>query len=190
MTASSLANHFLLKTPEAHDSCFTDTVTYVVQHSDEGALGFVVNQPLPITLSEILSEAKLDPSNGEHVALLEGGPVRPSLPTVIHTKDFKTEGTANVCDDVSFTTQLEGMQIYSALEAIAKGTGPEQFLFVLGYVGWGPGQLEHELENNVWLTCPADSDVLFNDPYEERVDSVSSIIGVDYSRMTPQAGLA
>lgn len=190
MVDQSLVNHFLLALPNQLGTYFEDTLTFMVRHNEEGAMGFVINRPMPIKLAEILKEANLDPDSGADASLWEGGPVSPAHPSIIHSSDFSTEGTVEVADGVGLTTESSGAGIYATLKAISEGEGPEKYLFVLGYAGWAPGQLEGELDENAWITCPADRQILFDEPHDTRVNSVSSIIGVDFSKLSPQGGTA
>lgn len=190
MTEQSLVNHFLLALPNQIGTYFEDTLTFLVRHNDEGAMGFIVNRPMPIKLAELLKEANLDPVSGEETNLWEGGPVSPTHPSIIHSDDFSTDSTVEVAEGIGLTTEPSGAGIYATLKAIAEGSGPKQYMFVLGYAGWAPGQLEGELKENAWVTCPADRKILFDEPHQSKVRSVSSIIGVDFSKFSPQGGMA
>lgn len=190
MESSTLINHFLLALPSQINSYFEDTLTYMVRHGDDGAMGFVINRPLPLKLAEIMKEAKLDPTQGEKVPILEGGPVNPSHPSIIHSDDFETDNSLQVTDGIALITDSSGEGIYKTIKAIAEGKGPKNYLFVLGYAGWGPKQLDNELGENAWMTCLADHRTLFDEPYETRVSKVSSSVGVDFSKFSPQSGSA
>lgn len=190
MENSSLANQFLVALPSQINTYFEDTLTYMVRHEEDGAMGFVVNRPLPLKLSEIMKEAKLDPVFGEEVAILEGGPVNPSHPSILHSADFLTENSLPVTDGVALITNSSGEGIYKTMKALSEGKGPKHYLFVLGYAGWGPKQLDNELGENAWVTCPADVKTLFEEPFESRVAKVSSAIGIDFSKFSPQSGSA
>ncbi|MCY3883747.1 MAG: YqgE/AlgH family protein [Gammaproteobacteria bacterium] len=190
MCKSSLANHFLLALPSQNNTYFEDTLTYMVRHGDDGSMGFVVNRPLPLKLAEIMKEAKLDPTRGKQVSILEGGPVNPSHPSILHSDDFETDSSLHVSDGVALITDSSGEGIYNTMRAIAEGNGPEHFLFVLGYAGWGPKQLDNELGENAWVICPADHRTLFDEPFESRIAKVTSAIGIDFSKFSPQSGSA
>ena len=190
MENSSLINHFLLALPSQINSYFEDTLTYMVRHGDDGAMGFVINRPLPLKLAEIMKEAKLDPTQGEEVSILEGGPVNPSHPSILHSDEFETDSSLQVTEGIALITDSSGEGIYKTIKAISEGKGPKSYLFVLGYAGWGPKQLDNELGENAWMTCPATLQTLFDEPYETRVAKVSSSIGIDFSKFSPQSGSA
>ena len=190
MSDESLTNHFLLSLPVQLGSYFENTLTFIVRHGDEGAMGFVVNRPLQIKLSDVLKESNLPSQRGTSTVLLEGGPVSPANPAILHSDDYSTDGTVQVTEGVNMTTESSPGGIFTALKAIAEGVGPSQYLVILGYAGWSPGQLEAEIDENAWVSCPADPKILFDEPYEQRIERVSSIIGVDFSKLSPTGGMA
>ena len=190
MATAFLSNHFLLALPTQISTYFEDTVTYLVHHDEEGAMGLVVNRPLPLKLGDVLKEANLQPEGEDISPIMEGGPVSPAHPFIIHSSDFETKSSTRISDEVSFTAQSSKEGIFAMLEAISKGTGPSKYLFCLGYAGWGAGQLENELKENSWVTCPADTKILFDEPFKTRAEKVSSSIGVDLSKFSPQSGMA
>ena len=190
MASASIANQFLLALPVQNGTYFEDTITYICRHGDEGALGVVINRPLPIKLQDILSEAELPTDIDPEIVLVEGGPVSPSNPAILHTSDFITDSSIEVCEGISLTTDQVPGGVYATLRAISEGEGPAQYLVALGYAGWAEGQLEGELEENVWMTCPADKSIIFDTPYEQRVSRAASTIGIDFQKMSPLGGEA
>jgi len=181
----TLRGHFLIALPSLQDGFFAHTVTYVCEHNDEGAMGLVINQPIDLSWHQLLRHVDLEP--GELVpdrAVFRGGPVQPEHGFVLHTADEHWTATRELCDHLALTTSRD------ILEAIAKGRGPRQVLIALGYAGWGPGQLEHELAENAWLAVPADESVLFELPPQRRWDAATRLMGIDVNLMSQVAGHA
>lgn len=188
MTASkhsphSLRHHFLVASPYLADPRFHGGVIYICEHSDDGALGLMINQPLDIHLGEILEQ--LDLPGGElDLPVFSGGPVQPERGFVLHPPGTSWQNTAKVTEDVLLTTSRD------VLAGIGRGEGPDDYLLALGYSGWGEGQLEEELGSNAWLTCPATTDILFRTPWEERYKAVLALIGIDLNQLSESIGHA
>lgn len=188
MTASrespnSLRNQFLVASPYLQDPRFHGAVIYLCEHSDEGALGLMVNQPLDIHLGEILEQ--LDMEGGElNVPVFSGGPVQPERGFVLHTPERSWQNTAEVTRDIWMTTSRD------VLSDIGRGSGPEQYLVCLGYAGWSEGQLEEELASNAWLNCPATPGLLFQTPSSGLYQAVLNAIGVDINQLSESVGHA
>lgn len=181
-----LRNHFLLSMPSLEDPNFQRTLTLVCDHSEHGAMGLIINRPLALTMSEILAHLDIEPSP-EAVGqqpVHYGGPVEPERGFVIHEPVGEWEGTLHVSDRLGVTTSRD------ILDAIGRGEGPARFLITLGYSGWGAGQLEAELGQNAWLTCPASSDILFELPAEERMSTAAARMGIDLDLLSSDAGHA
>ena len=187
MESTSLTNQLLIAMPALPDPSFSHTVSYICEHNEEGAMGLVINRPLGITVSELFEQIEIDmkPDNErikQQVYL--GGPVQQERGFVLHTLNRDWDSTMKVTDNLAITTSLD------ILKAIAQGDGPENFLLALGYAGWGAGQLEQEILDNSWLSGPANEDILFRSPVEERWKEAASIIGVDMGSLHGQAGHA
>lgn len=185
---TSLRDHLLISMPHLADQHFSRTVTYICDHSEYGAMGIVINRPAGIMVHDLLSHIDLDYSR---FALLPtpvyaGGPVHTDRGFVLHLNHPGQTWLSShaVTPEISLTTSID------ILEALAMGQGPERFLVALGYAGWGPGQLEQELTENSWLSCPANSDILFEIPAEERLQAAASVLGVNLQLMTAHAGHA
>ncbi len=163
----SLTGQFLVATEELGDPRFARTVIYVVRHDATGALGLVVNRPLrEIPLASLLQQLQMnDQGVTGDIRVHYGGPVEPGIAFLLHTREYATAGTRPVAGDIALT-QLGGKPI--ALEDIAHGRGPRRYLFVLGYAGWAPGQLESEIDAGAWITVPADEALLFDDDYARK----------------------
>lgn len=188
MTASkhspnSLRHHFLVASPYLEDPRFHGAVIYLCEHSDDGALGLMINHPLDIHLGEILEQ--LDMEGGElDLPVFSGGPVQPERGFVLHSPGTTWHNTAQVTDDVMLTTSRD------ILEGIGCDEGPDEFLVALGYAGWGEGQLDSELGSNSWLTCPANTDILFRTPWDKRYEAVLKLIGIDLNQLSESIGHA
>jgi putative transcriptional regulator len=182
-TPDSLKHHFLVASPWLADPRFRGSVIYLCEHSDDGALGLVINYPLGIHLGEILEQ--LDMRGGElDLPVFSGGPVEQERGFVLHPPGTHWQNTAQVTDSVMLTTSRD------ILAGIGQGDGPERFLVALGYSGWSDGQLEDELGSNAWLTCPASTDILFNTPWNERYQAVLQLMGIDLNQLSETVGHA
>ena len=156
--SGSLTGRFLVAKPEMADPRFRQTVIYLVRHDPHGAMGLVVNRPLgDAPLANLLRHLGLESAGvSGSIRVHWGGPVEGRRGFVLHTRDYATQGTLAVDARIALT---DGPVIFRAL---ADGTGPSRSLFALGYAGWGPGQLEREMERGDWTTVLADPDVIFD----------------------------
>lgn len=183
---TSLENHFLIAMPQLKDSLFGDTVSVVCQHSTEGAIALVINKTLPQTLGEVFKQMDLpaeglkDPDQAIHF----GGPVQPEAGFVLHTEEGHWQSTLVISDTLFLTSSKD------ILEAISQGKGPENYMFILGYAGWGSGQIEQELEENSWLHSPVESDIVFHTPPEQISRMVINKLGIDPNLIVSQTGHA
>ncbi len=179
-----LKHHFLLAMPGLTADYFGNSITYIAEHNDDGALGFMVNRPLALSLGDLLAQLGIE-SHGDLVApVLEGGPVKTERGFILHSDDKQYESSVALGNGVMLSTARQ------ILEAIGARTGPDRFLVALGYAGWEAGQLEQELAENAWLTCPASREILFDVPFEERIDKAARSLGIDFRLMSSQAGHA
>ncbi len=183
-TNNFLTEQCLIAMPALEDPNFSQTVTYLCQHSAEGALGIVVNRPLNMPLKEILDsmEITIEDQSVAEIPVFLGGPVQPERGFILHSPIGAWEGTLTVGHDIGLTASRD------ILTAIANGTGPEKILVALGYAGWGAGQLEQEIMENAWLTVPADSEILFDLPPAERWKAAAARIGINLDLLSSQAG--
>jgi putative transcriptional regulator len=184
--ATSLTNHFLIAMPGLKDPNFSRTVTYICEHTDQGAMGIIINRPMEIRLGEVLDQLDIEPValGVADAQVYLGGPVQIDRGFVIHTGPVEFDSTLSVTPDIRVTTSRD------VLEAIAEGRGPEQRLIALGYAGWGSGQLEEELRANAWLSGPADGDIMFRMSPAERWLAAAQLLGVDMNLLSPEAGHA
>ncbi len=180
-----LANQLLVALPTLADPNFSRSVTLLCQHDEQGALGVMVNRPSEYTLGEVFSQMGIGSDDQALCSrrVLAGGPVHPERGFVLHDGRAWDSSLA-IADDLFLTTSRD------VLEAMAAGEGPRAATIALGCAGWGAGQLEFELTENSWLTAPADREVLFALPLEERWQAAASRIGVDFARMADYSGHA
>jgi putative transcriptional regulator len=183
---SSLKNHFLIAMPNMADPNFIHSVTYICEHNSEGAMGIVINQTIDIPFREVLDQMQIDPSDPaiDQIPVYLGGPVQPEHGFVLHSPSAEWESSLTVSDDVAITTSSD------ILEAIAHGEGPEHFIVALGYAGWGEGQLEGELLNNIWLSVPANMDRIWETPMESRWEQAAALLGIDVKNISNDIGHA
>ncbi len=172
--------------PGLVDPNFYHTVTYICAHNDEGAMGIVINRPLEMALGDVLEQMDMSPNNKQidQWPVYHGGPVQTDRGFVLHEPLSKWESSINVNDAVGVTTSRD------ILQAIARGGGPKEALVALGYAGWSAGQLEQEIKDNSWLSGPADADVIFKTPCEQRWHKAAALLGVDMNFISAEIGHA
>ncbi|MBS0249312.1 MAG: YqgE/AlgH family protein [Proteobacteria bacterium] len=189
-----LDGQMLIAMPAMSDERFSRAVIYVCAHSSEGAMGIVVNQPAAnIKFPDLLVQLEVIPANERiqlpteagDVKVLKGGPVETGRGFVLHSADFFIENsTLPIDDDICLTATLD------ILKAIAHGEGPESAILALGYAGWAPGQLEQEIQQNGWLHCSADTELIFGKDTGAKYDKALRKIGIDLSHLSNEAGHA
>lgn len=172
--------------PSLQEGFFAGTLTYICEHNENGALGVVVNKPISLSLGEMFDQIKipLHQSNLERMPVHFGGPVQTERGFVLHDTPTEWQSTLRINDKVALTTSKD------ILESIGEGGGPRDFIVTLGYAGWEPGQLEHEIQENTWLTVPASEHILFDLPAEERLAAAMALLGVDYASLSEESGHA
>lgn len=183
---SSLKNQLLIAMPSLQDPNFSRTVTYICEHGDHGAMGIVLNRPTELRLADVLKHMEIEGGMGEagEQIVYLGGPVEEERGFVLHTDPAAWDSTLQVNDDISITTSRD------ILEAMARGAGPSHTLVALGYAGWGAGQLEREMQDNAWLSGPADPSILFDLPPDQRWEAAARLLGVDVNLLSSEAGHA
>lgn len=186
MQSVNLTHHFLIAMPNMADPNFSKTLTYICEHNERGALGLVVNRPLDMNLSRLLEQVSI-PVKAEQCSAIPihfGGPVQTDRGFVLHEPVGQWQSTLSISSEIGLTTSKD------ILQAVARGQGPRQMLVTLGYAGWAPGQLEHELAQNAWLTVAARDDVIFDLPAEQRLTAAMEMLGVNYASLSENAGHA
>jgi putative transcriptional regulator len=189
-----LDGQMLIAMPAMHDERFARTLIYVCAHSSEGAMGIIVNQPagnikfpdLLVQLEVIPATERIElPTKAEDVQVLKGGPVETGRGFVLHSADYFIENSTLPIDEgICLTATLD------ILKAIARGSGPASAVLALGYAGWAPGQLEHEIQENGWLHCAADSELIFGNDIDGKYDKALHKIGIDIGMLSSEAGHA
>jgi putative transcriptional regulator len=192
--SSFLDGQMLIAMPGMSDPRFDRSVIFMCAHSDNGAMGIIVNKRAPmISFSELLErldilppETRIKlPDDVQSMLVQFGGPVEPGRGFVLHTSDYFSADTSLPIDErVALTATLD------ILRAIAGGQGPRRSLLALGYAGWAPGQLEDEIQRNGWLSCAADEDLLFGHDLDGKYLSALHKIGVDPAMLSSEAGHA
>jgi putative transcriptional regulator len=168
------------------DENFNQAVTYICEHDDNGTFGIIINRESDITLDDIMQQMKIpyQPDKSKHEVVFTGGPVQINRGFILHRPTGNWDSSLKVNDSVALTTSRD------ILEAIADDKGPDDTIIALGYAGWGPGQLEQEMAANTWLSCPAEEQIIFNTPIEDRWQAAADLIGVDLQLMSNDAGHA
>ena len=189
-----LDGQMLIAMPSLRDERFARSLIYVCAHSSEGAMGIVVNQPAPnIRFSELLVQLEVIPAaeliqlppRANVIKVLKGGPVETGRGFVLHSSDFFIENSTLPIDDgICLTATLD------ILKAIARGKGPQSAVLALGYAGWAPGQLEGEIQENGWLHCTADPDLIFGPDIDGKYGRALRKIGIDPGKLSSEAGHA
>lgn len=189
-----LDGQLLVAMPVMEDERFARSVIYLCAHSSEGAMGIIVNRPAgSIDFPELLVQLQIIPEaeqiklpeNAEAMKVLKGGPVETGRGFVLHSSDFFIkDATLPIDDDICLTATLD------ILKAIAAGEGPRHALLALGYAGWAPGQLENEIQENGWLHCEADSELVFGVEAEDKYTRALRKIGIDAGMLSNAAGHA
>ncbi|WP_456406970.1 YqgE/AlgH family protein [Thiolapillus sp.] len=184
--ASSLTNHFLIALPTLQDPNFSRTVTYICEHTNEGTMGIIINRPSALQLTDILHHMGIEetPDTPADMRIFIGGPVQEDRGFLLHSPAKRWDSTLVITDDLAVTTSQD------LVKALAKNEGPDNILFALGYAGWGPGQLEQELQQDAWIFGPASDEILFHTPVEQRWEAAAKLAGVDVNLISNIGGHA
>ena len=184
--SENLTKHLLVAMPSMRDPNFSHTVTLICEHSAQGAMGVIINQPISMSVEELIGRIK---TNDDDVApnknlIYAGGPVHINQGFILHDSDRNWESTLIIDNDLKLTVSED------ILTDIAKGRGPENMIVALGYAGWGAGQLEQELAENTWLTVPYEAGIVFHTPVEKRWQRAANKLGIDLRLISNEAGHA
>ncbi len=185
-SSDCLRDHFLLAMPCLSEGIFSHSVTYICEHGESGAMGIIINQPLDLSVDEIFEHLQIKIQRDfSDMPVMAGGPVQIDHGFVLHRKcDTRWEASLKVTSEITLTTSRD------ILRAIANDNGPDDHLIALGYAGWAAGQLEHELAENSWLTLPANSDIIFSTPADQRLGAAAALLGIDMNLISGEAGHA
>ena len=182
-----LEGKVLIALPGMSDPRFEKSVIYMCAHSTTGAMGIIVNKPIEgLDFQELLRRLELPVSDKTpNSPILFGGPVETGRGFVLHSGEYEsTESTLPISADISLTATLD------ILRAISEGSGPEKALFALGYAGWGPGQIETEIQANGWVHCDADPNLIFGNDMDAKWAVALRKLGIDMSGLSAHAGRA
>lgn len=182
----TLSGQLLVAMPHMEDPRFARSVVYVCAHSDDGAMGLVVNRLIDsMRLDSLLDHLGLETTMSHpDLPVHFGGPVESSRGFVLHSADLVQDSTLLIDDDVALTATTE------MLKAIADGSGPERCVLALGYAGWGAGQLDQEIQDNGWLLVPADDQLVFGLDNDAKWEGAMTKLGIDLSLLSSEAGHA
>ncbi|MFM2128464.1 MAG: hypothetical protein RL477_10 [Pseudomonadota bacterium] len=180
-----LTGKLLVAMPQMQDPRFARTVVYICAHTRDGAMGLVLNRQIEsITFPDLLKQLKIEaPAPGAEIRVMFGGPVETGRGFVLHSPDYKQDSTLMV-GVVGLTATLD------ILRDMARGEGPRRSLLALGYAGWGPGQLDNEIQDNGWLVAPADEALIFGHDLTAKWDGALAKLGVSAALLSGQAGHA
>jgi putative transcriptional regulator len=184
--ADWLAGQLLVAMPSMQDPRFAHAVILLCAHTADGAMGLVLNRPLvDLSFEELLKQLDVAPvPPARQIKLFAGGPVEGGRGFVLHSADWTTDGSLSVRDGLALTASVE------VLREIAGGGGPERCLLALGYAGWGPGQLEGEIQRNAWLTVDPDEALLFGEQHDAKWRAAFAKLRVDPLLLSGAAGRA
>ena len=181
-----LTGQLLIAMPAMTDPRFSQSVIYLCAHTPEGAMGLVLNRPVvKPTFDDLLKQLKVAPvPPARRIRLCAGGPVENARGFVLHTADWTGEGSLRVNEALALTASLDVLQV------IAGGGGPRECVLALGYAGWGPGQLDHEIQQNAWLSGPADEMLLFDADHDTKWRRALAALRIDPLMLSGVAGHA
>jgi putative transcriptional regulator len=180
------AGQLLVAMPQMQDPRFAKSVIYLCAHTPEGAMGLVLNKLVDsITFPDLLEQLSIEPAiAGDEIRVHFGGPVESGRGFVLHTADYQREGTLPINSGIALTATVD------ILRDMARGAGPRHTLLALGYAGWGPGQLDAEIQANGWLQVPADEQLVFGEDLEAKWELALAKLGIDFGRLSGEAGHA
>jgi len=190
MPGAYLTNQLLVAMPTLADPNFAQTVTLICEHTAKGALGIVINRPMAMGLGEVFQQLSLATDNPDlrDQPVLRGGPVHQDRGFVLHPP--AADGTSPWDATLKVSPTLHVTTSRDILDSMARGAGPQPAVVALGYAGWDAGQLEQEIRSNAWLNVPVDEAILFRTPYEQRWHAAARLLGIDFGRLSSQAGHA
>ena len=185
-TSGYLTGQLLVAMPAMTDPRFERSVIYICVHNEDGAMGLVLNKLMEsLTFDELLDQLDIDSGPPEdQIRIHFGGPVETGRGFVLHSGDYTKDGTVRMENGVGLTATID------ILRDIARGAGPQEHLLALGYAGWGPGQLDNEMQQNAWLNVPADDHLVFDMEIETKWERALGKLGIDLTLLSGEAGHA
>ena len=183
---SCLTGQLLVAMPGLWDPNFSGTLSLICEHNKEGAVGFIINQPLDIGLRAVLEQTGIRVDDAvKDQPVLSGGPVAVERGFVMHRPgEQKWNSSMSISESIDITTSDD------IIQAMAENRGPRDAILILGYAGWAPGQLEQEILENSWLTLPATPDVVFDTDFDQRLKIATASAGIDFEKMSTGVGHA
>jgi len=171
-------NHqILIALPDMQDQRFNQAIILICEHNEEGAMGLVLNNPTNVNTEQVFTELNLNTPKTNH-AILNGGPLKENNGFILHNNSQKFESSIKIHENLSLTTSKD------LLESLSKHQFQSDWQFILGYSGWSAGQLESEIAENTWLTCPLNLNLIFNTPKEQQWEKALALIGIkDYKNI-------
>ncbi len=181
-----LTGQLLVAMPTMRDSRFARTVIYICAHNSDGAMGLVINRLVgSITFPDLLRQLGIDVQcMSEEIRVHSGGPVESGRGFVLHSGDYRHDTTLQVATEMALTATMD------ILQDIAVGQGPRRSLLALGYAGWGPGQLDAEIQANGWLNVAADEDLIFSEDLDKKWERAIAKLGIDIAWLSTDSGRA
>lgn len=172
-------NHqILIALPDMQDERFKNAIILICEHNEDGAMGLVLNHPMNLETEQVFNDLNLKEPLINHT-VLDGGPLNKNCGFVIHNNNQSFNSSIKIKKNLSLTTSKD------LLEQIANHNFNDQWQFILGYTGWSKDQLENEIAENAWLTCPADLNLIFNTDIDKRWQSALALIGIkDYQNIS------
>jgi putative transcriptional regulator len=186
MNSVNLTDNFLIAMPTLEDPYFSSALVYICEHSENGAMGIIVNRPIDMNLAGLLEkiDIKLEEVSLRDLPVYFGGPVQLDRGFVLHRPVGQWQSTLAVNAEVGLTSSRD------VLASVGSNGLPAEIIVTLGYAGWDAGQLEDELAQNSWLTVPAKSSILFELPPEERLPAAMQKLGISFTQLSDVAGHA
>jgi len=181
-----LEGQLLVAMPTMGDPRFARSVIYMCAHSDEGAMGLVVNKLLEsLSFTDLLKQLDIEAESvDQRIRVHFGGPVESARGFVLHSTDYTHEATMQVDNEFALTATVD------VLKAMAEGKGPRRSMLALGYAGWAPGQLDREIQENGWLNVPADEELVFDETQDGKWERAVGRLGIDPGNLSGVAGRA
>lgn len=180
----SLAGHFLIATSQMPDPRFRQSLIFLCSHTDEGAMGMIINRPSPHNIADLLASADINIPTSPLPQIYFGGPVEEDVAFFLYSSEYAAANFIEVSKTICLSRDPE------ILYDIAQDKGPARYLFLLGYAGWAPGQLEEELRYDGWLSFPADDGIIFSTPDSLKWEMAAMRNGVDISLYSDILGTA
>ncbi|MFC3024957.1 YqgE/AlgH family protein [Vibrio zhugei] len=186
----NLSNHFLVAMPNMQDPNFQNSVIYLCEHNEEGAMGLIINTPIDVTVEGMLKQVDVEPAYPQSQPaslakpVINGGPIAEDRGFFLHRPGDHYTSSVTMSSDIAITTSKD------ILSVLGTSAEPEDYLVALGYSSWSAGQLEAELAENAWLTIEADADLIFNTPLSEKWHKAIATLGISPAHLSGDSGHA